>query len=285
MTGSSFTDYGNVDWNEVWRARQQRHEASVKFQDPTHNWDKKENAERYSEGSRGEFDARIQMTVSSLCLEKRYRVLDIGAGPGTLAIPIAPLVQEVTAIEPGRGMAEILEENIRNGGLSNVSCVRKLWEDIDPERDLSPPYDLVLCSLALTMEDLKAALEKMDGVSSGYVCIYWFANPPFWEQMYLDLWPGLHGEPYHAGPKADCLFCVLYQMGIFANVEMMPLSKEYRFRTEREMTTFFRRRFWVKTQKQKRVLDEYLASLIHRDKDAFIISGNSVLAKVWWKKG
>jgi 16S rRNA A1518/A1519 N6-dimethyltransferase RsmA/KsgA/DIM1 with predicted DNA glycosylase/AP lyase activity len=37
-------------------------------------------------------------------------VPDIGAGPGTLAIPLAPRVKEITAVEPGAGMVSILQE-------------------------------------------------------------------------------------------------------------------------------------------------------------------------------
>jgi hypothetical protein len=181
-------------------------------------------------------------------------------------------------------MVDLLKENMEKEGITNITCVQKRWEDIDPVVDLAAPYDVVLCSLALTMEDLWESLKKMDIVSSRYVYIYWFADPPFWERMYIDLWPDLHGEPYYPGPKADCLFSVLYQMGIFANVEMLPLDKVYRFATKKEMTVFFRRRFGMKTQKQRTVLDTYLAPLIRHEKGKIVVSGDSLLAKVWWKK-
>jgi hypothetical protein len=73
-------------------------------------------------------------------------------------------------------------------------------------------------------------------------------------------------------------------MGIYANVEMLPLDKVYRFGTQKEMTAFFRRRFGVKTPKQKNVLDDYLSPLIRHEGGEVIVSGDSVLAKVWWKK-
>ena len=126
-------------------------------------------------------------------------------------------------------MVAILRERAAKEGITNISCVQKRWEDVDIARDLAGPYDIVIASLSLTMEDIRAALEKMDAVSRQYVCLYWFVDLPFWERMYADLWEPLHGTPYYSGPKADCLFDVLYQMGIYPNVEMLPLSKEYRF--------------------------------------------------------
>ncbi|MDO8873123.1 MAG: class I SAM-dependent methyltransferase [Methanoregula sp.] len=272
------------DWNEIWKARQRLHESSKRSDDPSHNWNKRENAERYDSTSRSEYDERVVTTIKGLDVTKESRVLDIGAGPGTLAIPLAPRVKEITAIEPGEGMVAILNERMKKDGISNITIIRKRWEDTIPASDLSGQYDVVVASLSLTMEDIRLALKKMDAVSRGSVYLFWFVDMPFWERMYADLWEPLHGLPYYSGPKADCLFGVLYQMGIYANVEMLPLKKEYRFTTTDEMTAFFRRRFGVKTPEQERVMDAYLSPLMRQVGDEVVISGDSTLAKIWWKK-
>ena len=196
------------------------------------------------------------MTIAALPLTKGARVLDIGAGPGTLAIPLAPLVREITAVEPGAGMVEVLKRHADRDGIRNITCVQKMWEDVDPARDLSPPYDIVIASLSLTMHDIRSALAKMDAVSAGSVHLFWFADMPFWEKMSADLQEPLHGRPYYPGPKADCLFGVLYQMGIFPDVTMLPMAKEYRFSSAEEMLAFFRNRFGAKTPEQVRIVDD-----------------------------
>jgi SAM-dependent methyltransferase len=284
MPRISHPEYGEIDWNEVWKARQLRHEAAKMFKDPTHDWDRRENAQRYNENSKGEFDARVMMTIAGLRITPQSRVLDIGAGPGTLAIPLALRVKEITAIEPGKGMVDLLNENMKKEGITNITCIEKRWEDIDIKNDLSGKYDIVLSSLSLTMDDIRQSLAKMDTASSEYVYIYWFADPPFWEKMYIDLWPALHDEMYYPGPKADCLFNVLYQMEIYPNIEMLPLDKIYRFSTRKKLVEFFQNRFAAKTKKQRKVLDAYLSPLIRTEGNEVVISGNSLLAKVWWKK-
>jgi len=272
-----------VDWNAAWAHQQRLQESSKNFEDASHDWNSCENAKRYAANAGNEFDDRVKATIAGLVLTKEMRVLDIGSGPGTLAIPLAPLVRDVTAVEPGAGMAAVLMEQCRNQGITNISCIRKRWEDIEPARDLDGPYDLVIASLSLTMEDIRAALLKMDAVSSGQVCLYWFVDMPFWERMYADLWQPLHGSSYYPGPKTDCLFEVLYEAGIYANVEMMPFVKEYRFSSRDEMTAFSRYRFRVETPEQERVLDAYLAPLVRQIGNEVVISGNSTYAKIWWE--
>ena len=284
MCPDSSPDCIDADWNEIWKARQLRHESSKHFDDPSHNWNRKENAERYDTNSRSRFDERVKRTIGSLNVDRNSRVLDIGAGPGTLAIPLSPLVKEITAVEPGAGMVEILERNARLEGITNISCVQKTWEDIDLSRDLDGRFDVVIASLSLTMHDIRAALEKMDEASRKYVYLFWFVDSPFWEKMYDDLWVGLHGSRYYPSPKADCLFNVLYHMGIYANMEMLPLDKEYRFGSEEELVTFFQRRFNVTTPEQEKVLGEYLAPLARHVGDEIVIAGDSTFAKIWWKK-
>jgi SAM-dependent methyltransferase len=274
----------NPDWNAIWKRRQELHESSKVADDPSHNWDKKENAERYDKNAKSMYDDRVRTTIAALDITPESRVLDIGAGPGTLAIPLALHVREITAVEPGAGMLAILNDHAARDGIRNIACVQKLWEDVDISRDLKAPYDIVIASLSLTMNDVREALHKMDASASGSVHIFWFMDMPFWERMYADLWEPLHKTPYYSGPKADCLFGVLCQMGIYPDVTMLPLAKEYRFRSRDEMMGFFRKRFGAKTPEQERMMDEYISPRIRRRGDEFVISGDSTFAHIWWKK-
>jgi SAM-dependent methyltransferase len=272
------------DWNEIWKRRQELHESSKSSDDPSHDWNRKENAERYDTNARSEYDDRVKNTIASIDINRNSRILDIGAGPGTLAIPFAPLVKEVAAVEPGAGMLEILRNRAEKLGIRNITCVQKLWEDVNLSHDLAAPYDVVIASLSLTMHDIREALLKMNAASSGIIHLFWFVDLPFWERMYADLWEPLHGRPYYAGPKVDCLFGVLYQMGIYADVRMLPLKKEYRFGKRDEMLAFFRKRFNAKTPEQVRIVNDYINPLVRIQGGDVVISGSSTFAHIWWQK-
>ena len=271
------------DWNLVWQGTQQRHDATPSYHDAVHLWGEKKNAARYDQNSREQYSARVQRTIQDLCPDRTERVLDIGAGPGTLALPLSPLVRSVTAVEPAGGMVEVLEEHISIEGIKNITSVPMRWEDVDPERDLFPPYDLVIASFSLTMTDLWAALKKMDMVANGLVALYWFVDNSFWEQQYLALWPELHDAPFSPGPKADIVFNLLYQHGIYADVRMFPADKTYQFADMEEAYQFFAPRFSVIDRRQERVLRAHL------DRIRVVVSGGvafttpSTYARISWR--
>lgn len=271
------------DWNLVWQGTQQRHDATPSYRDAVHLWGEKKNAARYDQNSREQYSARVQRTIQDLCPARTERVLDIGAGPGTLALPLSPLVRSVTAVEPAGGMVEVLEEHISIERIKNITSVPMRWEDVDPERDLFPPYDLVIASFSLTMTDLWAALKKMDMVANGLVALYWFVDNSFWEQQYLALWPELHDAPFSPGPKADIVFNLLYQHGIYADVRMFPADKTYQFADMEEAYQFFAPRFSVIDRRQEQVLRAHL------DRIRVVVSGGvafttpSTYARISWR--
>ncbi len=58
------------DWNEIWKQRQELHESSKISDDPSHDWNRKENAERYDANARSEYDERVKITIASLDINR-----------------------------------------------------------------------------------------------------------------------------------------------------------------------------------------------------------------------
>jgi len=223
-------------------------------------------------------------TIKELDISPNSRVLDIGAGPGTLAIPLSTKVKHVIAIEPSEGMMWCLKENIEKEEICNITCVQKKWEDIDLEKDIDCPYDVVIASFSLGMLDIKQALEKMDMSASKNVYIYWFAGIPSWERNYSDIWHKLHGENYYFGPGCDCLFNVLYPMKIYPNVKIYPADNIYRFSNMEEAMDYFKPHFNVTNEKQEIILREYLGNKLYGEDGHLVMKGFSNYAKIWWRK-
>lgn len=51
-------------------------------------------------------------------------------------------------------MCSVMREKMAEFGVRNISVVQKRWEDVDVEKDLQPPYDVVVASFSLGMQDI-----------------------------------------------------------------------------------------------------------------------------------
>ncbi len=213
----------NINWNEIWKNTFENHMISRGQGEYALMWDTKEKAEKYLQ-MMNQNPERTEKIISQFSFSPEFRVLDIGAGPGTLSIPISGKVHHVTAVEPAIGMAELLRERTKTETKGNIDIVQKRWEDVDIQKDLTPPYDMVIASYSLVMPDLKQAIETMQKVCSGEIWLFWMAGMNSWEDHMKKLWAVIHGKSFTSPPKADILFQVLYQMNIYPNMSVMEME-------------------------------------------------------------
>lgn len=275
-------EHEKIDWNDVWKGLMTAQQASDK-KGENNLWNKKDNAERFWKRSR-ENSERTRITLEELPLTSESRVLDIGAGPGRLAIPIAEQVAHVTAVEPAEGMKNLLLENVAEKGISNLNCISKRWEDIDVDSDLDGPYDIVIASFSLGMPDIKEAIRKMEQASSRHVYLYWFAGTTPWEEHSVNLWPYLYGTNYTCGPKCDILYNVLYDMEIYPEMNVFPLEYTNSFSSMDEAMDFFRSRYVIETPEQDAILFKYLRNVLSWENGQITERGNSTRVRICWEK-
>ncbi len=273
----------NIDWNDVWTIRTKDHLECGNKTECASIWEEKEAAKKFWQMSQRDGQKRARETIKSLNLTPDSRVLDIGAGPGSLAIPISEQVAHVTAVEPSTGMLEVLQENIDEFGSNNITCVKKLWEDIDVEKDLDGPYDVIIASFSLGMPDIRKAIEDMQAVSSGYIYLYWFAGETSWNLHSKKIWPKLHGREYCSMPKCNILYNVLYGMGIYPNMSTFKLGRIERYASIYEAVDDLSSHFSVSTEEHRSILAEYLESTLEKDGDGYLYDATSTRVKIWWK--
>ncbi|MDD1673495.1 MAG: class I SAM-dependent methyltransferase, partial [Methanomicrobiales archaeon] len=162
-----------IDWNELWKAiHAGSPERSRKDQDPATVWGRRAAAyHRFT----CEGDSATEQELAMLDLRPGDTVLDVGAGTGRLAVPIARSVAQVTALDPSGGMLSILKERMAAEGRNNYSTIQMKWEDVLIGRDLEP-HDLVIAAFSLGFFDLGAALRKLDAASWRAVYLFWHAG-------------------------------------------------------------------------------------------------------------
>jgi Methylase involved in ubiquinone/menaquinone biosynthesis len=244
-------------------------------------WGDVRSAEHYDRNVKKDGRARALALLQRMNLRKEDRVLDVGAGPGTHSIPLAGMVDHVTAVEPSNGMAVVLEKNLADEKIGNVTCIRKVWEDVTAD-ELGSSYDVVLASLSLDMPDIRSALMKMDRCCTGRVYVIWPAGMTAWETHYLEAWPLIHGTEYRPGPKADILFNILYQAGICPDVEVYREDYRETFSSIAEATEYNRSLYMASDPEKEAALMKYLGRKLDRDSEGLQLRGVSIIAMLSW---
>lgn len=104
-------------------------------------------------------------------IEPGYKVLDIGAGNGVLALPLINVGCEVTLIEPSYKMRELLFKNAIKKETEILNVDPRRWEDIPTL--FYHNYDLVIASNSLHLMDMpfEMALEKVFSLGAKVVLL------------------------------------------------------------------------------------------------------------------
>lgn len=114
--------------------------------------------------------------------------LDIGAGGGRYALPLARLAREVIAVDPSAGMLAILRESMAENGIANVRVMEGRWPVAEPvEAEVT-----LIAHVSYDIEEIGPFLDAMEA-SARRLCVAVLldrapsaAAEPFW--------PPVHGE-------------------------------------------------------------------------------------------
>lgn len=269
-----------IDWVGMWRKSLEESSWGQRAGKPEY-WD--ERVDQF-EGVIKQSN-REAMIMSRLEIEPDYTVLDIGAGPGTVAIPLAKDVKSVTAVEPSKGMLARLKENASKHNLTNITYINKKWEDVEigegediEERE----HDVVIASYSIVMKDIKTTLLKMNNAAKRNVYIFAGAGrkktgSSFWATFH-------HGKP---SPDYIYLYNILYQLGIYANVEIMNSNYDMQFPDLETAVQHYVQHFkgWMDISvDNEEKLRAYLSENLVEENGAFSLKQKLKTAMIWWRK-
>ena len=275
---------GIINWNELWKAMRSGHCQRMAHEDPSSIWDRR--AKEFNK-SMMQHRERAEKQIANLKLKPEYMVLDVGAGTGRLAIPIAKHVKTVTAIDQSTGMLECLQENMEKEGITNIVCLNKRWEDVELGVDIEP-HDVVLASHSLGMLDIQEALAKMDAAAKKYVYILTSAGRWMGDGEEEGLWKAIFGERHRtrAWGSDYMFFCnLLHDMKIYANVDIRDAEFEQRYESLDDAVSKWKEMHDIPTEKED-VLREYLSKILVGDDGTgtLCFKRKSKSATIWWQK-
>jgi SAM-dependent methyltransferase len=245
-------------------------------------WSNQDVVDRFVRNVISGDQSRIENQIAGMHIPPGSSVLDIGAGPGTLAVPLALAGCKVTVIEPSVPMAAALDKYRRLVNAPPIRVIQNCWEDISPVD--AGVHDVVVASRSLMMGDIRNSLLKMDAAAKHAVHLYWFLSSPSFSKGNVVLWPVLHGEPYYSEANADTLWNALCQLGIYANISVETKDKSQRYSGFEEMRLDYYNHLSVREDWQREIVDAFLLKRAVPDGLEFVVSGCSRTAHIWWEK-
>jgi SAM-dependent methyltransferase len=204
------------DWVGRWRQLVEGREAAAKkdggHSDPKY-WDRR--APTFARSTTGRTEQFLEVVWPFIT--PRTTVIDVGAGAGRHAVPIAERAEWVTAVEPSEGMRAHMVS------LPNLTVVASNWEDAEVA-----PADVVICSHVLYgVADVVPFVEKMERSARERVVIMLREGPiPHPANILRDR---MSAEPVPPITRFSDLFMVLIQMGITPDVKFIsyPVINRY----------------------------------------------------------
>ncbi len=275
MADSSFKTYTDINWAEL-----RTHALAAKgWKDKgPEDWDKK--AESFA--SRNKSTTYVDLFISHLPLTASMSVLDIGSGPGTLALPIAKRVKQVTAVDFSRGMLDTLINIADKENIHNVTPVQCAWEDNWKDKGLKP-HDIAIASRSMGVKDLGQALKKINDHAKKYVYISdKIGTTPFDTGAFKAL-----NRPFTSGPDYIYTLNTLYTMGIHANVTVIELEQDTVYHSMEEAIKSYSWMFHDISDDELDVLKHYIqAKTVQTSTLGITVRRDSPprWALIWWKK-
>lgn len=169
--------------------------------------------------------------------------LDIGAGAGRYALPLALRVREVVAVEPSGSMRRALRTGLDEHGIHNVRVVAGAWPDALEELGPLPAVDIALIAhVAYDIEAIGAFLDAMEAATRDRCVALLTDRSP--ASVADPFWPLVHGEDRVPLPALPDLLELLLARGrdpLVTVVERSPRS----FESVGALTAFLRRQLFI----------------------------------------
>jgi len=271
-----------TDWEEEWRAAHERSPVRTTPQNERlwrEFWS--QDSEYYLRESKAEaafFEKVVERMAEVGWLRPGDAVLDVGCGPGTLALPISRRVREVHALDEAEGMLETLREECVRQGISNLSTVLSPWKD----HSAPGAYDLVMASLSPAIRS-GADLLAMERASRDRCCLI-VPCPSDTMATRNELWELVVGEF-----RPSDAYSAKYPLNVLRGRGREPVSHrvtgevEYR-RPTRDVIDHYLRYFRIFTEMTREKEEKVRRHFISRSVDGFDIGrSGKCLELICWK--
>jgi SAM-dependent methyltransferase len=175
--------------------------------------------------------------------------LDIGAGAGRYALPLALRVRRVLAVEPSAGMRRAMRTGIAEHGIENVRVIAGPWPAMLEQLGPLPAVDTSLIAhVGYDIEQIGPFLDGMEAATRGRcVALLTDASPA---SVADPFWPLVHGEARVPLPALPELVELLGARGRTVQVTQVDRTSRT-FDSVDALTAFLRRHLFLAEGSEK----------------------------------
>lgn len=189
------------------------------------------------------------------------RWLDVGAGAGRFALPLALVTRAVIAVEPSSAMLEALRDGLVEHSIDNVRVVEGRWPAAASLLGAMPVADhALIAQVGYDVEDIGPFLDALEAAASqGCVAVMRERSPAAAAEPF---WVAVHGEQRISLPALADLLDLLSARGTSPEVEWIEHVART-FPSRNAALGFLRRQTWVApgSVKDRRLASELEALL------------------------
>ena len=261
----------DVDWVAFWAEKL----ASKKDK----NWDEAA-AGFYRRTKKDDYNDAL---FSKLILDENDTVLDVGCGEGSITIPIAKKVKKVIGIDSSPKMLEFLKKRAEDNEIFNIESILMPIEDISYSE--IGDVDVVICSRSLNgIIPIDKVLTELNKIANKYVFITIFGPENKKIEKDFDRELNIKTEDF---PNYNYFFNILFNMGIYANIERFDLNNYREYNSIEEAMDNGKFRLDLYSGEEKKLLKEYLKRILSFDSETkkyYNTKDKADWILIWWKK-
>jgi SAM-dependent methyltransferase len=208
------------------------------------------------------------LDVLASLLSADESILDIGAGGGRFALPLALVAREVIAVDPSPGMLSILREGMAEYGIGNVRCVEGRW----PDSAAGLHADVTLIAhVGYDIEAIGPFLDAMEQAARRTCVAVLLEGPP--PSAADALWPEIHGVARASLPALPEFLTLLLARGRLFELRLIERTPQ-RYTDPEQALAWARQQLWTRPGSAR---DERLRSLVQQrlrpDEGGYVLPG------------
>jgi SAM-dependent methyltransferase len=228
--------------------------------------------------SRSDYAAQVLAAIPDLLAGCRS-ALDVGAGFGALALPLARRLDRVTALEPAAAMAAALRRAAQRESLGNVTVLEAPWGQVPVA-----PHDLVVCAhVGPLLRPGAPFLSEVQTVARRRVLLVRDASGGDDKFFFGELYPLLLGRPYvRCGHDGETV-AALHALGIEPAVTTIEYRSDQPFDSLDEACDFWMTYMGLAGAEARARLRAFLRARLRREGRGWLAPFRKRVALVHWE--